>query len=525
MQSHGTRAALLARLLLLPLTAVLAAGCAVGPNAGPAVVRGGGSKGTPGSASKKAAPVPAIGGIRTDLDWRDCPSAMAARYGATPDKQLRIKCTTLRNGANPSVSGGQSVSVPLVSVRLPSTPADAAPLVAVTGTDLPAGQLALALADGPAGKALLAKHPVVAIEQRGLADVDCLTRADRTVIADYGLVGTGTDAKTRVNKLAAAARSAADSCTDTLDDNALAFSYALAATDIEALRTKWGVDRLAVLGVGTGSEVALAFAAQYPDRVGRLVLDTPTPYGGPTKQRATARVRGVQQALETFTRRCTTDPACRGKEADPSALLQSVITKARAGTLKDVNDAQLLDAVTIEVGLATDPARLRALVAALAAADGGNTGELATLVRRTAALQTSDGMLVSRCNNASGTVGLNEIEGLLGEWGKQYPLVGTTQAIGLARCTGWGTANPASAPNSYAVPPLVFASGADPVNGSDPASLNKVFADGSTAPTTVSWDGVGYSVLSHSDCAAGIVNDYLDADGLTGDRTRACPAT
>ncbi|MFT4199528.1 alpha/beta hydrolase [Gordonia sp. (in: high G+C Gram-positive bacteria)] len=523
MQSNGARTGAIARILLLPLAATLAAGCAVGPDAGPAVVHDGGSKGVRTKESTKPA-IPALAGVKTDLDWRECPSSMAARYGASPAKGVTVRCATMRNPADPNTAGGQSVTVPLVKVSLPATPRTAAPVVMVTGTDLPAAQLALTLAGGPAGTALLTKHPVVAVEQRGLADIDCMTRADRAVIADDGLAASDNDPKARVNRLAKAARSAADSCTDTLDDNSLAFTYALSATDLEALRLKWGVDRLAVLGVGTGSEVALAYAGQYGDRVGRVVLDSPTPYGGPAKSRAATRVRGVEQALDTFTRRCTTDTACRGKEADPGALLKSVLDKARTGDLKDLGDAQVAQAVMIQVGLATGDDALRDLVAALGAANGGNTAPLATMVRRTTALQSSDGMLVSRCNNVTGTVGLNEIEGLLGDWGKQYPLLGTTAAIDLARCTGWGTTTPPAAPTSFPVAPLVFAPGADPVNGSDAGALNKVFADAGVAPTTVSWDGVGYSVLAHSDCAAAMVVDYLDADALGGDRTRACPA-
>ncbi|GAB11108.1 putative hydrolase [Gordonia araii NBRC 100433] len=523
MHSHGTHMGTAARLLLIPFAGMLAAGCAIGPNTGPGVVRDGGSKGIPTSESAKPE-VPALGGVKSDLDWRDCPPATTAQYGVRPDAAIKVQCATMVNRANPATPGGDRVTVPLMRVSRADTPPGAAPLVTVTGADLPAGQFALALANGPSGKALLSKHAIVAVEQRGLADIDCMTRADRTVIADNGLVGRDSDPVERVDRVARAARSAADSCNDTLDDNSLAFTYALAATDIEALRTKWGVEKVAVLGAGSGAEVALSYAAQYANRVGRIIVDSPTPFAGTAKERATTRVRGVEQALETFTRRCTTNPACRGREADPGAVLASVLRKASAGALSGINDAELTQTVMIEIGLATDPSRSRELIAALAAADKGNTGALAAMVRRNSAVQNSDGMQVSRCNNVTGTAGLNEIEGLVDSWPKQYPLTGQTAAISLARCSGWSTASPVSAPTGFAVAPLVFGTGADPVNGSDPAALNKLFLEARTSPTTVSWDGVGYSVLAHSDCAADLVNDYLDPEALSGDRTRACPA-
>ncbi len=519
---HLRGAGTAARILLLPLVGLLAVGCAVGPNTGPGVVREGGSPGSATSTSAKPA-IPVLSGVRDDVGWRDCPSTMAARYGVRPGAGVSVQCATMRNRADPNVVGGESVTVPLVRVRLATTPADAAPIIAVTGTDLPAGQFALTLGTGPAGAALLAQHPVVAVEQRGIADVDCMTRTDRRAISDNGAQGSGADPRARIKRVAAAARSAADSCADTLDDNAMAFTYALAATDLEALRKKWGVDRVAVLGVGTGTEVALSYAAQYPEHVGRLLLDSPTPFAGSARDRAALRVRGVEQALDTFTRRCATNPACRGTVADPAATLRSVLAKARAGSLAGLDDAGVLDAVMTGFGLATEPADARPLVAALAAADRGDTDNLAALVQRTTALQTPDGLLVSRCNNVTGTAGLNEVEALVGDWAKQYPLTGQTMAIALARCTGWGTSTPATAPSGFAVAPLVFGAGGDPVNGSDPTVLNRLFTEAVAAPTTVSWDGVGYSVLAHSDCAAGIANDYLGTGPLGPPRSRACP--
>jgi len=524
MHLHGARLGTAARLLILPLSGLLAVGCAVGPTTGPAVVRDGGSPGVESSTAKQAPPFPALSGVKADVSWRPCPAATVERYGAAPGTGITVQCATMMNQADPGTGGGESVSVPLVRIRASNTPADAAPIVLVTGADLPAPQLALTLAGGPAASALLAKHPLVAVEQRGFLDVDCMTRADRRTLADGGQSGPGDNAKARVQRVAEAARSAADSCTDTLDDNALAFTYALAATDIEALRRTWDVDYLALIGVGSGSRVALSYAAQHPNRVGRLILDSPTPFTGSARDRETTRVRGVEQALDTFPRRCTTNPGCRGRVDNPPAVLKSVLDKARAGTLNGLTDAAVAETVTLRIGLATQPEALRTLVAALAAADRGDTGALAEMTRRTAALQSADGVHVSRCNNVTGTAGINEIEALTGDWAKQYPLVGQTLAVSLAQCTGWGTSAPAPAPTAFAVPPLVFGAGSDPVNGSDPTVLNRLFAAAKTQPVSVSWDGVGYSVVAHSTCAAGIVNEFLAAKALGTARSRACPA-
>jgi pimeloyl-ACP methyl ester carboxylesterase len=47
--------------------------------------------------------------------------------------------------------------------------------------------------------------------------------------------------------------------------------------DVEALRTRLGLDRVDLLAHSAGAALALLYAARHPDRVGRLALITPSP--------------------------------------------------------------------------------------------------------------------------------------------------------------------------------------------------------------------------------------------------------
>lgn len=49
--------------------------------------------------------------------------------------------------------------------------------------------------------------------------------------------------------------------------------------DVEALREELGVERVDLLAHCAGANVAVAYVARHPDRVGRLVLVTPSPLG------------------------------------------------------------------------------------------------------------------------------------------------------------------------------------------------------------------------------------------------------
>ncbi|MFZ2512092.1 MAG: alpha/beta hydrolase, partial [Gordonia sp. (in: high G+C Gram-positive bacteria)] len=133
--------------------------------------------------------------------------------------------------------------------------------------------------------------------------------------------------------------------------------------------------------------------------------------------------------------------------------------------------------------------------------------------------------LLSRCNDLGGRAGLAEVGQLAERWGREAPMTANTAALSLARCDGWGVAEPAPAPSSFPVPILLLLGQNDPINGRKAAdALAPMLVTSGADATYVSWDGLGYSVLARSDCAATLVNEYLGDAGLTGAAERACPA-
>ena len=72
--------------------------------------------------------------------------------------------------------------------------------------------------------------------------------------------------------------------------------------------------------------------------------------------------------------------------------------------------------------------------------------------------------------------------------------------------------------------PVVLNTTDDPVNGGQGArELNATLLRAGVTPFAVRWDGLGYSTLANSTCAAALVTDYLGTTPLSGPTERDCP--
>ncbi|MGB2710382.1 MAG: alpha/beta fold hydrolase [Conexibacter sp.] len=114
---------------------------------------------------------------------------------------------------------------------------------------------------------------------------------------------------------------AAAACAASLGPARTAYTTAERVADADAVRSAIGVERMAVYGVGRGARLALAYASAYPDRVMRLVLDSPLPSAGVDPfQRAT--IASLRRWLRTP---CTWDcPRSARPDAEFASLVRDV---------------------------------------------------------------------------------------------------------------------------------------------------------------------------------------------------------
>jgi pimeloyl-ACP methyl ester carboxylesterase len=98
--------------------------------------------------------------------------------------------------------------------------------------------------------------------------------------------------------------------------------------DMEAIRKAAGAQKLTLFGISYGTELALAYARAYPNRVERMILDSTVdpdesdPFG----------LAGFRAMAPTLRALCP--DACRGISADPGADLAALTAKLRAVPLR-----------------------------------------------------------------------------------------------------------------------------------------------------------------------------------------------
>ena len=120
----------------------------------------------------------------------------------------------------------------------------------------------------------------------------------------------------------------AAACATLLGDRRAFFRTTDTVEDIELLRTELGLERLAIVGTGYGAYVAQRYALSYPDRVERLLLESPVDAAGldPLYLDSVAALRRALPALCRST--------CGSFTKDVVAATARLVERLAAGPLR-----------------------------------------------------------------------------------------------------------------------------------------------------------------------------------------------
>ena len=230
------------------------------------------------------------------LDWRGCPEATGVRCA-----KLRVPLD--RSGALPG-----SVDLRVARVRL---------------SDKRRPPYLMYLSGGPGGAGVVEMIDV-------LLELPRLTR-DFTILG-FDQRGTGRSGLLRCREIERDERlrstRAGERCAQRLGPRRSFYTTPDSVEDMEALRQAAGAPKLTLFGISYGTELALAYARRYPDRVERLILDSVVdpdetdPFG----------LAGFRAMGPTLRALCP--QGCRGVTADPSADLVALTARLRAAPLR-----------------------------------------------------------------------------------------------------------------------------------------------------------------------------------------------
>jgi pimeloyl-ACP methyl ester carboxylesterase len=461
---------------------------------------------------------------KNDLSWRDCTSKVNADAGVPGAPGVKLECASFDSDLDPLNGGSGSVSIGVVRARSGKTPKDAGPLVFTTGSDI-ASSTQLPVWLSRAGADVLNSHPIVAIDRRGMglsSPIDCRDRQEREEMRDQSQFQTGDDP---VANLSEASNTATTNCTDAISPGDSAYDNTHAAADIERLRNIWDVPAVAVVGIGNGAQVALTYAGSRPDKVARLILDSPVALGASAEAAAEQQVKGQQASLDAFAAQCAAIACALGPDA--KGAVSALLTTARSGQgLGRASLASITGAITTALGfpVGDGASNTTNLANALVAARSGDMNALNNLINRTAATQDSDGQFVNTCSDAVNRPTPDRVRELVVAWAKLYPQFGAVAALDLIKCVHWPSGSAPQAPKELKVDVLLLGVQNDPIAGNEGVAATAATVINSRAASKrVMWQGIGHGASIYSACSVPPLVGYLDSGKLPGTDTY-CPA-
>jgi pimeloyl-ACP methyl ester carboxylesterase len=227
-----------------------------------------------------------------------------------PEGDLDIRCGNLTVPIDRS--GGVPGTISLRIVRVAAAKPSAAPKAVFAFAGGP-GQGATPFATDFAAQLARTQlsHDIIVFDQRGTGEsspIDC-TDVDR--VRDI----RDADAQVRA-------------CAQKLGPSAPFFTTQDTVADIESIRADLGYERIGLFGVSYGTKVQLAYAAAFPQRVERMVLDSVVQLEGPDPL-----LRDSFVAVPRVLRELCRSAFCRGVTSDPTADMAAAVGRMADGPL------------------------------------------------------------------------------------------------------------------------------------------------------------------------------------------------
>ena len=380
---------------------------------------------------------------------------------------------------------------------------------------------------------VLEHFDIVGWDPRGVGDstsISCMTDTETDVY--YETDGTP-DTPAEVRELVRLNEQFTEGCVN--DDAELIPELGTfnSARDLDILRSAVGEQRLNYFGASYGTELGAIYAEQFPQRVGRLVLDAALDPAVSSEQLSRGQLRGFQRATEAFIddcigrRGCAVGPTTAEAEQQLIDLLAS-IDQAPLTTESGRPLTESLATTGMISAMYSESSGWPSLRLGLSQALNGD-GTVLLALADAYAERTSEGTYASNVNSAfpaisctdrPGTSSVAEARRKVPVYQRISPIFGGTFAWGAVACRDWPVKEgefPTKAVAAGADPIVVIGTTRDPATPYDwSVSLAESLQNG----VLVSRDGDGHTGYNAGNtCVDDAVDRYLVSGEIPTDPT------
>ncbi|MGW7370126.1 alpha/beta hydrolase [Streptomyces sp. NPDC054841] len=298
-----------------------------------------------------------------------------------------------------------------------------------------------------------------------------------------------------------------------------------AARDMDVLRAALGDAKLNYLGVSYGTSIGTVYAEEYPDRVGRMVLDAAIDPRVNRLDYLREQAAGFQLALDAFLADCATRADCPLGTDLPGARhrLDELLAQLDRTPLP-AGEAGILDKDTATAAISTglySKELWPLLRAALGQALAGNGADLALFNAPDASFSGQAFAAIECLDLPPAVTSAEQVQAEMPSFRQASPVFGEQAAWNALNCADW-PAKPVGTPhavNAPGTPPiLVVGTTRDPAT---PYPWAQGLAEQLDSGVLLTRDGDGHSgYIMGSPCVDDAVDTYLLDGRAPADGTR-----
>ncbi|MCX5201943.1 alpha/beta hydrolase [Streptomyces sp. NBC_00237] len=301
--------------------------------------------------------------------------------------------------------------------------------------------------------------------------------------------------------------------------------------DLDVLRQALGDEKLNYMGISYGTRLGSVYAAQFPDRSGRLVLDAVDTLTENSRVSGLNQARAFQKAFEAFLATCADQKQNCPLGSTTAEATRTVDRVVAALTRKPVRDeagnpfgvADLRGALSISLYAAQAwPALAQGIADLDQDGDPGILVEINSLADEPG--NGEEALIAVNCADDPdrGAVSEKELATIEKEFTEASPVFGRDMVGGAISCTGWpaGTDYIRNVENVSGPQVLLIGTKGDPAT---PYRWTEETARRLGNAVVLQYDGEGHGAYGSSPCIREKTDAYLVDGTLPADGT-ACPA-